>query len=147
MPTPNTARQAIFNRLRNSFSLKLTERPQRLTLDNEKFKEPESGEWVRLVVRHSVREQETLGSAGNRRFQSDASLVAQVFTDQSFAAPERPEDRLVRSDELAQEIADLFGSTSFDGLSFQAASAREAGQDGKWFLNVVEVPFTYEDVR
>ena len=147
MPTPSSARQSIFDRMRNSFSLKLTGEPKRLTLDNQKFKEPDFGEWVRLVVRHSGREQETLGGTGNRRFQSDASVVAQVFTDQSFAAPERPEDLLVRADELAKEISDLFGSTSFDGLAFQAASSREAGQDGKWFLNVVEVPFTYEDIR
>ena len=112
---------------------------KRITSDNEKFVEPPAGEWVRLAVRHTGREQESMGGTGNRRFRSYGSVFVQVFTEAG--------GRTLKADGIAQAIVDVFDVESFDGLAFEAAFSSEGDPEGKWNMAIVEAPFAYDEVK
>lgn len=136
MTTPNEAKEAVYLRFTGSFTGVTLDR---IALDNEEFEEPTSGAWVRLVVRSGVREQNTLGKAGNRKFRTASTVFVQVYTET---------DTGVQSgDALAKEAADLFEGVSFSGLDFQAAQIRETGPTGKWYQHLVEAEFDYDEVK
>ena len=134
--TPDDARKAIYQRILNA-GLSVVD--ERIALENRKFTEPESGLWIRLVVQHHPREQVTMGQVGNRKFRSSGIAVAQIFDDIDTGTQQ--------SDILAKELADLFEAVKFNGMSFEAADVREGGPEGQWYMTLVEVPFTYEEVR
>ena len=136
MPAPNEARRDIYKRFLDNFT-ELSR--DRIALENEKFKEPAGGKWVRFVVRHSGRLQNTLGRPSNRRFRSFGSLLAQVFTEAG--------SRMMEADRIAKAIVDIFDNESFSNLDFQAAVSREGGPDGKWNMIVVEIPFEYDEIK
>ena len=141
MTAPNEARKAITMRFLDRF--KGVER-ERIALDNEDFKAPENGDWVRFVVRHNGRAQDTLGCPANRRFRSAGIVFVQVFTE---AASSTTMGGTEKADELCKEIADIFDAVSFDGLDFQAAVCRESGPDGRWYIHIVEAPFEYDEIK
>ena len=134
-------------RLRGSLS-----QGRRITFDNEKFNEPTDGRWVRLAVRHTDRLQDTLGGEGDRRFRSSGSVFVQVFTEVG--------DRMLVADCIAQAIVDVFDAVTFNvepnefrevdptpSLTFEAATSRESGAEGKWNMVIVEAPFSYDEIR
>ena len=136
MPTPNDACREICKRFLADF----TELGRdRIAFDNAEFDEPADGEWVRLVVRHHSRLQDTLGRPDNRRFRSSGSVLAQVFTEAG--------SRMREADRIAKAIEDIFDSASFSGLDFQASVSRESGPDGKWNMVIVEIPFEYDEIK
>lgn len=141
--TPDDARTVILKRIRPTMADSPVGVPHnRITADNEPFDEaklPDDAQWIRVVVRHSGRNQTTLGRPGNRKFQSDATLIAQVFVPN--------QKRTDIADRLAKSVADLFDSSTLDGLNFQAATIREGGsvRQARWFMMIVEVPFYYFD--
>ena len=110
-----------------------------ITSDNEKVDEPVVGAWVRLAVRHTGREQGSMGAKGNRRFRSFGSVFVQVFTEAG--------KRTLVADCIAQAIVDVFDAESFDGLAFEAATSSEGSPEGKWNMVIVEAPFTYDEVK
>ena len=134
--TPNEARKEIYMRFVDQFT---TLDRTRITFDNEKFNEPDDGEWVRIAVRHEVRIQDTLGKETNRRFRSSGSVFAQVFTEAG--------SRMAVADSISNEISDVFDAVNFNGLTFTAASYRESGTEGKWNMVLVEAPFSYEQIK
>lgn len=136
MTTPNEAKEAVYLRFTANFTGVAADR---IAFDNEEFTEPLSGAWVRLVVRGLSRPQETMGKVGNRKFRPTASVFVQVYTDVNTGVQ--------LSDTLAEEAKNIFDAVSFSGLDFQAASARETGPDGKWYQQIVEAPFDYEEIK
>ena len=142
--TPNEARNDIYTRFLARFrddpsddsSDPILDR-DRINFENEEFKEPMSGEWVRLVVRHQARAQITLGKNGDRKFEYSGFVFAQVFTGAT--------QRMTMADSIARLISDIFDAVSFEGLNFQAAASRESGPSGKWNMVIVEAPFTYQE--
>ena len=137
MPTLNEARTAVYSRVESDFT-ELSE--SRITFDNEDFKEPEPADpWLRVAVRTTGREQDTLGRIGNRRFRSTAIVFAQVFVPSTKG--------LKRSDEIVRAFSLVFDAVSFSGLDFLAARSYETGPDGRWFIQVVECPFEYDEIR
>ena len=134
MPTINAARKSIQDRFKAQW---LTETVY--DFDNADFTIPDSGNWVRLVVRTRTRAQTTLGHDGNRKFSSEAAVVAQVFVP--------VETGTFDSDRLALKLANIFDGTRFDGLAFLAAETREIGTSGDFHQVNVECIFKYEDVK
>jgi len=136
MTTPNEAKEAVYLRFTSNFTGVTADR---IALDNEEFDEPDTGAWVRLVVRTGPRAQDTLGKTGNRRFRTTNTVFVQVYTET---------DTGVKSgDTLAKEAADLFEGVSFSGLDFQAAQTRETGPTGKWYQHLVEAEFDYDEIK
>lgn len=136
MTTSNEAKEAIYARFTAQFTGVAADR---IAFDNEDIKSPKDEPWVRLVVRHLGRDQNTLGRAGNRRFRASALVLIQVYTVAGTGTKQ--------SDELAKEAADIFEGVSFSGLDFRSATARETGPDGKWYQQVVEAPFDYDEIK
>lgn len=136
MTTLNEAKEAIYLRFTDNFTGVTADR---IAFDNEEFNTPDSGAWVRLVIRGLGRIQETLGKVGNRRFRTAAMVLVQVYTEVDTGVQQ--------SDTLAKEAADIFEGVSFSGLDFQSAVIRETGPDGKWYQSVVESEFDYQEIK
>lgn len=133
MTTLNEAREAIYQRFNDNFTgLPLSE----TTFDNEDFTPPD-GPWVRLTVRQAGGGQETLGAKGNRSYRRIAGTFAQVHTlaDQGTA----------EADGIAQEILAIFEGESFSDLDFNDGVIREIGSDGRFYQEVVEINFDYDE--
>ena len=134
MPTPNAVRKSIQDRFK---AVWLTETVY--DFDNIEFTQPIKAKWIRLVVRTKLRAITTMGVAGNRKFSSDAAVVAQVFVPVETGTSE--------NDRLSKKLADIFDGVRFDGLAFEAAIVREIGVSGKFFQYNVECSFSYEDIK
>ena len=157
MLTPNHVRAAIYHHFTDNFGgfPRNPNDSSRVTFDNVKFQPPEDQSWIRLAVRHQVRNQTTLGGNGNRNFRSVGLLMMQVFVP--------VETNTEEADRLALEAADLFDAKSvpahdqydvaeplrilLGNVEFEAASSNEGGVDGKWWGVLVEAPFSYETVK
>lgn len=135
MPTPNAARKSVQDKFIAEWAGETI-----FDFDNDDFDVPEPAvEWVRLVIRTKVRKQTTLGRVGNRKFQSDAAVVAQVFVPVETGTSE--------ADRLATKLANIYDGTRFDGLSFLAAETREIGESGGFHQYNVTCSFNYEDIK
>jgi len=134
MPTLNEVRQSVQDRFEAQW-LKETV----FDFDNDDFTIPEGEKWVRVVVRTKTRNQTTLGGTGNRKFRSDAAVVAQVFVPIETGTSE--------ADRLSKKLADIFDSTRFDSLWFFAAEIRESGTSGEFHQYNVTCNFSYEDIK
>lgn len=132
----NEAKEAVYVRFVTMFTGVTSDR---MAFDNEEFNQPETGDWVRLVVRSTARTQETLGQVGNRRFRATASVFVQVYT--------QVDTGVKQSDVLAKAAADVFDAVSFSGLDFQSAIVRETGPSGRWYQSVVEAEFDYDEIK
>lgn len=110
-----------------------------LEFDNEASTGPSGANFVRLVVRHNTRQQETLGGIGNRLFESGGSVIVQCFA---------PLDAGARgADALAEAVRAIFeGKTlqpSGASLRFTSAVVREIGPTKDSYQTNVEALFTY----
>ncbi len=134
MPTLNEARKSIQDRFTTQWADETI-----YDFDNADFEIPSAVNWVRLVVRTRTRRQSTLGRDGNRKFSSEAAVVAQVFVP--------VEEGTYDADRLSLKLANIFDGTRFDGLAFQAAETREIGTSGEFHQYNVECIFKYEDIK
>lgn len=138
----NEAREAIYSRFTTQWKAVggLTDLTP-FTFDNEAFTPPEAASWVRVAIRHLTAMQETLGSAGNRKFAHPGTLLIQVFTPTNSG--------MASSDTLCQKAREIFEGVSLSGTTvrFQSSTVREAGNDGKWNQMVVETLFEYDETR
>lgn len=131
--TSNAAREAIYARIAANW----TASPYQL--ENEEFTPPTTGRWARFVVRHTTREQATLGSSGNRRFQSDGRVMVQLF------APLDAGTQGLDSDSDAFLV--LFEGVDFGGIRTHNAEVRETGPTGRWYQFTGEAFFDYEQLK
>ena len=136
MTTLNDARGAIYGAFETGWN-DLTP----FLFDNEKFDHPPGDVWVRVVARHVARAQESLGSEGNRKFQSIGSVIIQCFGPLDKGAA--PVDTLA---ELAQGIFE--GKTLLpENIHFTASSITEIGPtDDNYQINC-ESFFTYFETK
>lgn len=131
MTTPNEAAEAIYARLVDNIGTT----PH--TFENEELnvKVP----WVRLVIRTRDRSQETLGNKGNRRFWSESSIFVQCYSLTNTGRQ--------GADTLARLITTIYEGESFSGVNCHKAVPRESPPKGRWYQNVVEVEFTYDETK
>ena len=134
MPTLNEARKSIQDKFTAEWASETVS-----DFDNEDFETPEGINWVRLVVRTKVRTQTTLGRVGNRKFESEATVIGQVFVPVESGTSE--------ADRLATKLANIFEGTRLDGLSFLAAETREIGESGGFHQYNVTCNFNYQDIK
>lgn len=134
MPTLNEARKSIQDRFEAQWLSETV-----FDFDNTDFTMPEGENWVRLVVRTKTRDQSTMGRTGNRKFETDAAVVAQVFVPIETGTSE--------ADRLSKKLADIFDSIRFDSLRFFAAEIRESGTSGEFHQYNVTCSFSYEDIK
>lgn len=109
--------------------------------DNEVFKTPPAGVWARTVVRHAVRAQETLGSTGNRKFESLGSVIVQCFG---------PLDKGAEGvDTLAEVAQGIFEGKTLtpENIHFTSAVIQEIGPTDDAYQINVESFFTYRETK
>lgn len=98
--------------------------------------------WLRVSIRHSTGEQNTLGQSGNRKFLRNGILFIQIFT---------PLDRgLQLADYLSDQILAFLegGSTSTNGIAFTDVSPpNDLGNEGSWNQINIEAKFFYEQIN
>ena len=133
MTTINEAKEAVLSRFVDSWG-----DTTRYVFDNEKFN---SGvEWVRVVVRNTGAEQETLGGVGSRKFLRRATLFVQVFVPVGEGTK--------NMDALSRQARDIYEGVSFSGVRFPGAGVvRETGSDGTWNRSIVEIEFQYDETK
>lgn len=136
MTTIRQARESIYQRFKDNWTGTPFTSPEAVTFDNEAFTPP-TVDWVRLAVRNTSSQQETLGRPTNRNFLRQASVFVQIFTQTDAG--------MNAADDLAQEVRTIFEGVTFDNLRFTDVVTREEGPDGLWFMVVVECFFDYNE--
>ena len=104
--------------------------------------------WLRIVLRHLTRTQESLGAPGRRRYRTDAMIISQAFVPLRANLGPVP---------VADRLADEF-KTLWTGRSLYAREAgtririityasvpRELPPDGPWLPVTVETRFSYDE--
>jgi len=134
MTTINDAKKTVYN----TFIAGWTAETAPFTFDNESFSPPVT-EWVRLVVRNTNSNQETLGQKTARRFLRQASVLIQIFTVANTGTKE--------ADRLADVAKNIFEGERIGNIWFLEADVRETGTDGEWYQVVVEIIFNYEETK
>lgn len=111
------------------------------TFDNEAYDPPVGSSWVRLVVRHDDRQQESLGGTGRRKFESGGSVIAQCFAPLDSGA--------ASADTVAQTVRGIFEGKTLtpEGIRFTSAVVREIGPTEDWYQINVEAFFTYTETK
>lgn len=111
------------------------------TLENEKFSRPESEPWARFSVRINAATQDTLGGVGNRKFERSGSVFVQVFTPL--------DEGTNRSSQLVQTVVNGFEGTRIVGttIRFNDVIPRKTGIDDKWFGQIVEATFDFDETK
>jgi len=110
------------------------------TRENEKFDPPAADPWVRISVRNKLSNQETLGMSGNRKFLRRGAFYAQVFIPTSAG--------LFESDRLTALVRNIYeGRRITAQLWITDVVIQEIGPQGEHFQSLVEVNFTYEDIK
>lgn len=141
MATTNDAVEAVYSAFITDWeSGESPETPY--VFDRERLRTEGIADWVRLVVRHNVSQQSTLGAAGSRKFTRRGTVFAQVFTPVGTGRQ--------RADDLAERIRNIFeGTTMTGGIRLYAALIREVApqEDDAWEQLIVEVPFEYEETK
>lgn len=133
MTTQSEARESIYGAFRTGWA---DETPY--YFDNEVV-DLQQDDWVRLVVRHNIGDQETLGPVNGRKFLRGGSVIVQVFVPL--------DDAMSRGDELSSLVRSIFEGKTIDGIRFHGVVIREVGPDSKWFQINVEAPFRYNETK
>lgn len=134
--TLNEAREAVYRRFVDNVPASIG---SNFAFEGEKYEAPDDVIWARLVVTHEAGTQDSIGTAGNRKFLRRARVLVQIF---------EPVDRGLRTLDLAaDEVRNIFEGVTFSGLYFVGVDVRESGQDGEWFQLVVDAPFDYWTIK
>ena len=134
MTTPSQAKLAITD-------LFVTEWADRTpyTKDNEEFKPDDIPTWVRLTIRHTGGNQETLGKKGNRKYERRGIITVSVFTP--------IETGTYDSDILSKAAQDIFEGENFGGVVVNDTNIREIGANDKWYQVLMEANFHYNELK
>lgn len=142
--TPDEATKACYDVLRAALPLSGLVLTQ-IGWDAVPFTPVPGTEHLKVEVRHAreSRQQDTLGAAGNRRFETTAFLMIEVNAVAGLGAQ--------RARQLGKLIADLYEGRTLtiagDDITFLVANTPEGGDEGQWFRLTVFVPFRYQETR
>jgi hypothetical protein len=110
------------------------------TTSNEPFTPDQLGvlqAWARITINHSTRVQATMGDAPTFKDDVRGQIIVQLF------APVGKGGGLLA--DLAKDVRSTLRGR-FSGLSLHAGATQPGGEDGRWAMCVVVIPFRYEDV-
>lgn len=136
MTTTNQARERVYSQFLAGWGVLSP-----VTFDNEAYTPPSGARWVRLVMRHTVGLQETLGAPGLRRFERRGNVIVQCFVPLNAG--------VAAADELATAARTVFEGKTLgtEAVHFFGVSTREIGNDGAWYQINVEASFLYHETK
>ena len=120
--------------------------PGRLSLGAEEGPSPEdTAIWLRLVLRHTGRVQDTMGPVGGRRFRNDASIFAVCFVPLREPGGPAP-----RGDQIIEAFKAIFSSRHImtpagERITTYASVPLEQAPDGPWLPITVQTPMSYDE--
>lgn len=95
--------------------------------------------WVRGSIRLAVGGQQTLGSPGNRMFNRQGYLIFQVFI------PSNKKTRV--SDELVQEILDIFDGAEVGDINIIKGSPTYVNMENAWYQQNVQFDISFSEFK
>ena len=107
----------------------------------EKGPQPNDKPWVRLVVRHNERIQETLGKPGTRRFRNEATIFCSIFVPlDNDGGPQFPVDK------FAEALIDIWDSKRLTGsVQTYASFPRDLAPETAYLEIMVETDMSYDE--
>jgi len=130
--TATEVRNTIMARYLDAFSGQFT-----IALDNQISETADK--WVRLAVNFETGAQDSLGTAGNRKFLRGGTIFVQVFTPINKGTDD--------NDDLAVASTNLYDGVRIDDLWMFNGRIRTVGADGEFYQQNAVIDFQYEDVR
>lgn len=97
--------------------------------------------FARIIVRHNIASQATLGEEGNRRFRRFGIVTVQIFSISGKG--------LTTNDQFVTIAVDAFEgkSTGADEVEFKNVTPKEIGRDGNYFQTNVIAEFEYDVIK
>ena len=105
--------------------------------------------WVRFTVLRTASAQDSLGEVGNRRFLRMGRVFVQIFV--------RTGTKTGRLNELSSKVMDLYENTTFPNfrvlqitqqdLADGADVSNSKSGDGVWFGTLINVQFTFDEIK
>lgn len=117
-----------------------------LAIDNEPEDMPSSGNFAALTITTTTSQQRTQGAPGTRRVKRNAWATVKLWVP----AGERTAGmavlvQLVRS---LLEMVDIASPIAGEeAITTLAASGLPVGTDGRWYIELVRVPFWYAETK
>ncbi len=130
--TATEVRNAIMARYLNAFSGQFV-----IALDNQLSETADK--WVRLTVNFNDGSQNSLGTAGTRKFLKTGLIIIQVFTPINTGTDE--------NDNLAVDSANLYDGVRLQDLWMYNGRIVTIGADGEYYQQNAIIEFDYEDIR
>lgn len=141
MTTIAEAKQILYNEFITAFAV--AHATTVMILDNEDTAPPSDAAYVEAVVRHTTRNQETLGGTENRKFQSDGIFAVTVY------AP--LDEGSTTADNLASSVQSIMEAKTFTsgGATVRTLSAtlNEVGPTDDGYQIIVAVAFNYYETK
>jgi len=137
MTDTNDARETLYDIAINSWAPPTSTPP--VALGNEDFDATGVGEWARFTVRHTGGGQESLGSAGNRKFLRRGLAMMQLFC--------AVDKGLQRLDALQKAVLDVFEARTVSGVHLHDGDYRELPPEDGYNRGTVTVQFFYEQQK
>jgi hypothetical protein len=111
------------------------------TFANDNYDPPVSSEFVHFEVIENFSYQESLGVIGNRKYEREGIIRANIFTPVNTGT--------TSSDSIATTIRTVFEGVSFDGIRCFDAIARDLTPDATnpWFQQIVEIEYQYTNTK
>ncbi|MES0340681.1 MAG: phage tail terminator-like protein [Candidatus Humimicrobiaceae bacterium] len=110
-----------------------------IAIDNQIANAPDDEEWVRLTVNFNDGFQDSLGTAGNRKYLKSGMIFIQVFFPMNKGTD--------NSDTLAEDSANLFDGFRIQDLWMFNGRVKTIGSDGEFYQQNAVIDFEYENVR
>ncbi len=135
--TPSEARTIIHQAFVNNWDPSTPAVPY--TFANEEFNSSGLPEWVRVLVRHGIGGQWTLGQIGDRVYRRRGAVLVEVYSS--------VDQGLLRMDELTKAALDIFEGANHSQVMFNDGNIFELPPDGSWARGEVSVFFTYDETK
>ncbi len=135
------AEEAILERWDSSWSSLQPAIP--FTFDNEEFEGVD--QWARVTIRPSSSRQVTMGPVGSRRFERRGNIFVQLFGPIDVGS--KPLALLSADVRTALESRSIAGVGGGEPVSTYAANEQDVGTDGRWYIVVLSVAFSYHETR
>lgn len=97
------------------------------------------GSWCRIVVRHTVRRQTTMGSAPSRKFEARGYVFVQIFTP--------PNQGTALRSRLGDDVRKVLEGQRLGELLLHDGVTRDERETPQWCMATVAVEFRYTDTR
>lgn len=136
MPTINEAKVLILDQ----FTVGWAEATP-IAYEDEEFNKPsDDSAYVRLSIKEMVSRQDTLGTAGNRKYVREGSAFVEIYVPEGAGTK--------AADDLAELVRTVLeGVRISGGLWFLDTNVRETGPSNAYFAVVCESIFNYEQIK